>query len=643
MSMPYDRTILYKATRLYLQSIIILLTFVTGIAAHAENDAIYDDKEVLVPSEYLDRKIDTSQPSTQGLLSEVLLWQLRAQAIYEGGEDTYNIPVLEEQENEMRRVGGWQHRNIYIPTRVYLAVGDEIILDVKDYPSLLTRCSAHTFANFDKPYGSSATNSMTLRKNSTQVYKATIPGMLMLACVDVGKNMNNWSSWGQFVNISTSQPHANTSLYLFGVTPPSDWPAIAKKPDPSGQVYLFNGRTVMNFPASVALQHADKDIDAMMKEHLIITTRYDQFNGFTWQTDTPLDAVALSMYQASFNLCCMSHYYNGLVGINFGGNRVTSQWGDWHEYGHQNQLAWKWNHLTEISNNLFSLEACRMLTGNKVANFDRCHSRFGAYITSDPEAVGRFLAMDGLPEVPDNPADKTLLMLAQLYISFPDWHAQFAKDFRMAYARGDNADDFSTEQKKIDWFVINSSRIVGKDLRDFFDKWGLTYSPAARQAIADFNLPAPIKPSVQHSLEWAIPAKTMIQGTISVPDLKSFVGLVAYGKEEGPTSLQPVEGDYTKLTTWVVGTRRQPYPLILRGTLRHGECPEEYPMHALRACPSNDHNVYWKLSYVPLDNLLTLPDDHYEGVLRLGIRAGSDYNWGGTLTVPIKFNVSKSQ
>lgn len=644
MNTPCYQARLYNATRLYLHSIAILLTLVTGITAHAEDDAIYDDKETLVPSESLDRKNDISQASTQGVIGEVLLWQLRINEIYGGDEDTYNIPVLEEQENEMRRVGGWQRRNIYIPTHVYLAVGDEITLDVKDYPSLLTRCSAHTFANFDKPYGASATNSMTLKKNSTQVYKATIPGMLMLACVDAGKNMNNWSSWGQFVNISTSPPHEKTSLYLFGVTPTSDWPAIAKKPDPSGQVYLFNGRTVMDFPASVALQHADKDIDAMMREHLIVTTRYDQFNGFTWQTDTPLDTLALSMYQASFNICCMSHYYNGLIGINFGGSRVTSQWGDWHEYGHQNQLAWKWNHLIEISNNLFSLEACRMLTGNKVANFQRCHPRFGAYIISDPEAVGRFLAMEGLPEVPDNAGDKTLMMLGQLYISFPDWHAQLAKDFRIAYARGENADDFSTDQKKIDWFAVNSSRIVGRNLSGFFDKWEFPYSAEARKTIVDLNLPDPIKPSVQYSSEWNVSANPTIQGTIAIPDFKSFIGLVAYGKEEGPTALQVIEGEhYTKLKTLVVGTHREPHYVVLRGTLRHGDCPEEYPMHAVRSCLSNDHSVYWKLSYHLSDNLLPLPDDNYEGVLRLAIRAASDYNWGGTLTVPIKLNVSKSQ
>ncbi|MBX8575033.1 M60 family metallopeptidase [Pseudomonas cichorii] len=644
MNNPSYRALSYKTTRLCLQLIATLLLLATNIAAYSEDEAIHDNKETLIPSVSPGKKIDTSQASIQGVLGEVLIWQLRAGEIYGGGENTYKIPVLEEQENEMSRVGGWQRRNIYIPTHAYLEAGDEITLDVKNYPSLLTRCSAYTFANFDKPYGPDATNSMGLKQNTQQVYKATIPGMLMLACVDQGKNMNNWNSWGTTVTISTSPPPKKTSLYVYGAMPSGDWPSLARSPDPSGQVYLFNGRTVMNFPAAVALAHADQNIDAMMREHLIITTRYDQLNGFSWQTERPLDTLALSMYQASFNICCMSHYYNGLIGINFGGDRVNSHWGDWHEYGHQNQLSWKWGHLTEISNNLFSLEACRMLTGNNLSDFSRCHPNL-SFITPDPEAVGTFLKMDGIPEIPpDVPSNRTLLMLAQLYTSFPDWHAQLARDFRVAYARGDNSEDFSTDQKKMDWFALNSSRIVGRDLRGFFDKWEFTYSATARQAIADLNLPEPIKPSVQYSSEWTISTNHTLEGTIPVPLLRNTIGLVAYGKEEGPTLLQSVEDEsYTKLTTLVVGTKRVPYPVVLRGTLKHGECPGEGPMHDISTCAGIDHNVYWKLHYEPLDNLLPLPDDNYEGVLRLGIRAAYDQSWGGTLTVPIKLNVSKSQ
>ncbi|MFJ4143448.1 M60 family metallopeptidase [Pseudomonas sp. NPDC089734] len=635
---PTDKTI-----QRCIQSLWVLFISLLAITANATEEAIYDDKETLMPSVRAEKRADTAS-STLGVLPDLLVWRLRIGEIYGGGDNVYNVPVLEEQENEMRRTGGWQRRNIYIPTHVYLAEGDIITLDVKSYPSLLTRCSAHTFPNFDKPYGTAETNGRILNSNSSYIYKATVSGLLMLACVDTGKNMNNWNSWGKTVTINVSPEHKKSALYLYGITPPDDWPAIAKAPDPSGQVYLFNGRTVMAFPASVALEHADKNIDAMMQEHLIITSRYDQFNGLTWQTEQPLDTRVFSMYQASFNICCMSHYYNGLVGIHFGGDRIASFWGDWHEYGHQNQLSWKWAHLIEISNNLFSLEACQMLTGKKTANFERCHSRFGAYISSDPEAVGRFLAMDGLPEVPDNPADRTLLMLGQLYTSFPDWHAQLARDFRIAYARGENANDFSSDEKKIDWFVLNTSRITGRDLRSFFDKWEQPYSATARQAIADLNLPEPIKPSVQYSAEWTLSTHPKIEGIIPVPPLKHSLGLIAYGKEEGPTRLQTIEGEtYTRLTTLLVGNKRVPHPVVLRGTLKRGECAGEGPIHAIGTCAGQDHNIYWKLSYERSDNLLPLPDDTYEGVLRLGIRAAYDPNWGGTLTVPLRLVVSKSQ
>ncbi|MBX8565870.1 M60 family metallopeptidase [Pseudomonas cichorii] len=636
---------MHELIRKTLYSLIPLFFLISGFSATAADDAVYDDQETLMPSVASEKSSEVTQASASSVISETLIWRIRAAEIYGGGENTYNIPVLEDQGNEIQRLAGWQRRNIYIPTHVYLDPGDTVTLKPQEYPSTTTQCSAHIFPNFDKPYSAAETSKKLLYMFINNTYKSEISGMLMLACVDTGRNMNNWASWGKAVTITTSPPAKKTSLYLYGTTPPSDWPSIAKSPDPSGHVYLFNGRTVMDFPAAVAAHHADKNIDAMMLEHLIITSSYDRLNGLSWQVENPLDTQPFSMYQAGFKNCCSSSYFNGLISINFGGDRIVSHWGDWHEYGHQNQLGWKWNHLTEISNNLFSLEACKMLTGKKTGDFSRCHSRFGSYVSSDPESVGRFLATDGLPDIPESDADRTLMMLGQLYVSFPNWHAQFAKDFRAAYARGDNAADFSTEQKKIDWFVLNTSRIVGRDLRSFFDKWSLTYTATAREAIAALKLPEPIKPSIQHSADWTISANPVIEGVIPVPVLKHSLGLIAYDREEGPTSLQTTgEESYTRLTTLLVGSKRVPYPVVLRGTLKHGECPGEGPMHTIATCVGTDRNVYWKLTYNPIDNvLLPLPDDNYEGVLRLGIRAAYDENWGGTLTVPLKFNVTKSQ
>lgn len=621
--------------------------------ASAEEDGVYDDIQSLMPSKAagakaIPHRADGSEIKARkedivlgNPADDSLMWRFRAKKMYDSGANQYKIPVLEEQENEMKRTGGWQRRNIYAPTHVYLAVGDEITIDVKNYPSTTTTCSANTFDNFDKPYQPSEVNRLVLGSNSSRVYRATLPGLLMLACVDTNRDMNNWSSFNTFVDMSTSPPKTRSSLYIYGVTPVGQWPGIARSPDPSGQVYLFNGRTVFNFPAPVAVAHADKNIDVMMQEHLVITSSHDHLNGLTFEKEnpSPLERPSLSMYQASFNTCCSSSYHNGRIGINFGGDRIRSFWGDWHEYGHQNQPAWKWAELTEVSVNLFSFEACQKLTGRKPDNFSLCE---GSFITFDPEAIGRFLEMDGMPDIPpeNHEANKLLLMLAQLYTSYPDWHAQLARDFRIAYDRGANAGVFSTDPKKKNWFVVNTSRIVGRDLRGFFDKWQLAYSATARQAIIDLNLPQPIRPTVQYSAEWALPEVKIIEGSIAVPPLVNGVGLVAYSSNEGPTTIvSNPEGSFTLLTTLVVGARRIPHAVFLRGTLRHGSCDREYPINANVACVSNDRHNYWKLTYVPSDNQVTLPEDNYEGVLRLAIRSGQNVNWGGTLTIPIKLTV----
>ncbi len=627
--------------------------------ASAQDDELHDDIHMLMPSKGATAgqvPSSTNEDKTDTLAggvivmnpgNDILMWQLRAKQIYGSGDYQYKIPVVEEQENEWRRTGAWMRRNVYIPTRVYLSIGEEVTLDIKSYPSVTTTCSASTFKDFDKAYQPPEINHLVLSQNTRQVYRATIPGLLMFACIDTDRDMSNWSSFNRFVEISTSPPTKHSSLYIYGVTAPGLWPEIARTPDPSGQVYLFNGRTVFDFPSSVAAIHADKNIDPMMHEHLVITSSYDHFNGLNFNTENPssLERPSMSMYQASFNTCCHVSYHNGRLGINFGGDRIRSFWGDWHEYGHLNQPVWTWSGLSEVGVNLFSLEACQMLTGKKTTNLERCSDYYGSFITSDPEAVGRFLAMDGLPDTPpdENGANKVLLMLAQLYISFPDWYPQLARDFRVAYDRGTNEENFWEDLQKKDWFVVNTSQIVGRDLRGFFDKWQLAYSATARQAIIDLNLPQPIRPTVQYSAEWALPEVKIIEGSIAVPPLVNGVGLVAYSSNEGPTTIvSNPEGSFTLLTTLVVGAKRIPHAIFLRGTLRHGSCDREYPINANVTCVSNDRHNYWKLTYVPSDNQVTLPEDNYEGVLRLAIRTGQNVNWGGTLTIPIKLTVTRN-
>ncbi|MFS2161759.1 M60 family metallopeptidase [Pseudomonas sp. Pseusp122] len=650
MSASSPRAIVLKKINKHLCLCAALLMMTGSLAAGATDEAIHDNKELLVPStspEVVAEKPSVtteveatpSDLSTQSIISDIAFWRARAVHMYGDSDYNYKVPVIEEQPNELKRKGARQRRNIYVPTRVYLAANDEIRMQVSHYPSATTTCSAYTFRNFDEAYQPPDINRMTLTENASNAYRAKTAGRLMLACVDSDANMNDWNNWNSFVSIATDPQHINGSLYIYGVTPPSNWSSIARSPDPSGQVYLFNGRTAMAFPATVAAAHAEADINAMLQEHLIITSSYDHMNGFARNDNpSPLDRLALSMYQASFNICCMSHYHNGLIGINFGGNRTLSDWGDWHEYGHQNQLAWKWEHLTEISVNLFSLEACQLLLGKQLSDFKNCHSNLG-FITPDPEAVGKFLQADGIPIVPEDVAsNRTLLMLAQLYTTYPDWHAQLAKDFRIAWDRGNNSGNFFTEAQRINWFVINTSRIVGRDLREFFDKWELPYSVATRQAIINLNLPQPIKPTAQYSAQWEIRSTPLIEGTIRVPPLVSAVGLVAYSKQEGPTTLTGSEEKYTKIKTFVVGSKRVPYPIILRGTVKHGVCTREYPINKIITCLSSDPNIYWKLVYEPGDNVEypMPPADEYKGVLRLGVRSAYNKDWGGTLTVPFR-------
>ena len=152
---------------------------------------------------------------------------------------------------------------------------------------------------------------------------------------------------------------------------------------------------------------------------------------------------------------------------------LTSQgtWGHWHELGHNHQKPeWTFAGTGEVTCNLYALYLMEKVAGKKL--WDRIgneRSKLPAYFAKG----GDFAQWKSEPFL-------ALTMYAQLVEAF-GW------DALKKYLRSYESEDFGrlpkTDDEKRDQFLIRYSKVVGKNLGPFFQKWGVPTSVSARSSL----------------------------------------------------------------------------------------------------------------------------------------------------------------
>jgi hypothetical protein len=155
--------------------------------------------------------------------------------------------------------------------------------------------------------------------------------------------------------------------------------------------------------------------------------------------------------------------------------QMMKSWGMWHEPGHMHQQSsWLWEAATEVTVNIYSLAAQR-------------DAGLPTRLAEDgtPEAVRTYLASPAANRdynAPDADPFVRLAMFEQLRLAFGD---RFYPDLHKLTRRAEKASD--PQQ----YFILNASRVSGRNLLDFFTTWGLTITPQTRADVTALALPAP--------------------------------------------------------------------------------------------------------------------------------------------------------
>ncbi|MCU6216472.1 M60 family metallopeptidase [Enterobacter bugandensis] len=563
--------------------------------------------------------------------TDILYWQKRTMQIYgDADKDIYYIPAIEPHASGRDRTTV-KDRNGFFYTYYYGEQGDTFTLTTSSQPDDVP-CTV----GLENEYAGTITvkNQKPLNANSSTQYTMSENGFMLLSCRD---KSGTFSHMDTLVRVDvTSTTATKHPFFILGLNTKEEWKTLSQQSTPSGQIVLFDGRSRYVASNAKAKASLNSDVLQMLREQLSYVVDYDKANGLDGSSylHQPLRGLNLG----TFNSCCYSQWNSGRIEIGFDSNLPTAtSWGYWHEYGHQNQMEWRWDNLSEVTNNILSVSACRLLRGEVTDK--SCHENLVYnHFTWDQQAVGAFLKSGETHQFDtDGNVFRKLMMFTQLKTSWPDLYPYIGKAFREIYNEGKGKSLVETNQQKIDFFVVNASKGAGHDLREFFTRWGLGYSAEADAQIAALKLPAVLEPSVTYSgaLENTGNESSHVRIKFTNPDNLLNVGFIANSKSIGPTSLQWMGTQYgnSLLYAQVTDKRHRQFTVKLHGQRSPGIC-EPFPMNSAVNCTAGGNVTELHVFYNPSDNP-DLPAGDYTGNLRLIARDWHKAQWTGDVDIAL--------
>lgn len=149
---------------------------------------------------------------------------------------------------------------------------------------------------------------------------------------------------------------------------------------------------------------------------------------------------------------------------------VGSNWGTYHEIGHNMQMGstWSWSELGEVSNNLFSL---------KITN--RHGYKHSVYQRVMPVAIAFTTPVSTTKQFSAASLDARMGLFIQVFEKYGfDFMTYLCTQARMARFGANN------EQDKKDFFYERLSEWVKQDMEPFMNQWGLYVSSVSKNKIA---------------------------------------------------------------------------------------------------------------------------------------------------------------
>ncbi len=305
------------------------------------------------------------------------------------------------------------------------------------------------------------------------------------------------STTGSTAKVTFNTGYQYAPYFKLGVTTNSDWISqltTYTTPD----VVLEGSNCVIVVSRTKAIQYQNEDQAAILNKITQIIALEDDLNGLDNSLPSHAKNVhtylltqhedpAYYFFAYDYRTAYITSDVNAILTLDAVG---TNGWGLWHELGHQHQMMWRWGTLGEVTVNLYSLYVQRTLTPsvNRLVN-DGVWPKAFTYLG---KAAGT-KDYNGSTSYANPLTDLfiRLCMFQQLTLAYGDnFYRTLAKNMRVENPTLANDDD------RMRYFMLKACNLSGKNLSNFFQKWGLNLSTATAttQIYADMaalGLPAP--------------------------------------------------------------------------------------------------------------------------------------------------------
>ncbi|HFU6610918.1 M60 family metallopeptidase [Bacillus cereus group sp. TH43LC] len=273
-------------------------------------------------------------------------------------------------------------------------------------------------------------------------------------------------------------------LFILGKHTTKDWKRmLAEDPNPYAIEMKGENSLLTMHPETVAEHLKEEDPSALLKQHDEIINIEHNISGLS---KTASGVTNQGKHYIHFvedwytdNYMYANHYRTGYSKGNLESvlnlkELRTDGWGPWHEVGHQHQqMTWLWEGLGEVTVNIYSL-AVQTALGNKTRlEVEGRYEKAFAYL-GDPDAQTKM-----------NEFEK-LVMFWQLHLAFGD---QFYPKLHQMYRTLPSAEEPRSYAEEKQMFMYIASKIAGKNLIPFFEKWGFTPNEETVERINQLQLP----------------------------------------------------------------------------------------------------------------------------------------------------------
>jgi len=316
----------------------------------------------------------------------------------------------------------------------------------------------------------------------------TITGDALGGLLFIRYPANDNSAISGRIRIEFRQGHQPVPHFILGKTSNAQWQSMLDNWTTAPDVLLENGTNIIVSSRAKALAYRSEDQQELMQLLEQVSDAEYAISGIDnsspqharnthkiimTETDMADTYMAATWYRTWYHTDVM----NTILTVN--GIR-NDGWGPWHELGHMHQQgAWTWEGLGEVTVNIYSLAAERKM-GIPTSRL----TRDGVWNAAMDYLAVPYAEKSFNAETTD--LFVRLAMFQQLWLGFGDsFYQRLHKETR------EDQVSLSTTEQKMRYFMLKACTISGKNLTEFFRKWGLKVNESVYLEIAALGLPAP--------------------------------------------------------------------------------------------------------------------------------------------------------